>query len=421
MTAYLKAHYPVEFMAALLSGDIPGRNFKSKDALVEHLEDCQRMNITVVPPSVNTSDVDFAVDDGQIFFGLSAMKGCGGSAAEAVVNARNKGGHFKDIFDFCERIDQSLCSRAAMETLIKAGAMDCFQARRAQLFAVLDRALQSGASLAADRKSGQKNLFGAFAEEEKQVAKVVLPDLPEWPEREKLQYEKEVLGYYLSSHPLAEYERTLKRYCSHTTKGFSGVADRAEVILGGMITNIKLAHTKNGKPGAPTKYANFDFEDFDGMVRCIMWPDGFATMGHLVTHENIVVLRGVLDRRGGEEANVIVNELIPLNELASRYTSGIRVLLNQATQGQDILQRLYEVVRGYPGTSELNLVLDLEDGARVFMKSNKIRVEVNEELRTRLEDLVGPDHLQFIISKPKPQRTEGNRFPRRDQRAPAGA
>jgi DNA polymerase III subunit alpha len=418
MTAYLKAHYPVEFMAALLSGDITGRNFKSKDPLVEHLEDCQRMEITVVPPDVNSSDVDFAVAEGKIFFGLSALKGCGGSAAEAVVAARTKGGKFKDIFDFCERIDQSLCSRAAMESLIKAGAMDSFQARRAQLIGVLDRALQSGAALAADRKSGQKNLFGAFAEEETKVTKVVLPDIPEWPEREKLQYEKEVLGYYLSSHPLAEFERTLKRYCSHSTKGFSGVAERAEVILGGMITNIKMAHTKNSKPGAPTKYANFDFEDFDGMVRCIMWPDGFATMGHLVTQENIVVLRGVLDRRGGEEANVIVNELIPLNELASRYTSGIRVLLDQATQGADILQKLYEVLRGYPGSSDVNLVLNLEDGCRVFMKSNKMRVEVTEELRTRLDDLVGPDHLQFIISKPKPQRADNSKYPRR---APAGA
>src|SRR5687768_8910123 len=118
-TAYLKAHYPVEFMAALLSGDIEGRNFKRKDSLVEHRDDCQRMQIEIVPPDVNSSESEFAVRDGKILFGLAALKGCGGSASEAIVSARKKGGRFRDIFDFCERVDPASCSRAAIESLIK--------------------------------------------------------------------------------------------------------------------------------------------------------------------------------------------------------------------------------------------------------------------------------------------------------------
>jgi DNA polymerase III alpha subunit len=165
MTAYLKAHYPVEFMAALLSGDIPGRNFQKKDALVEHLEDCHRMGIDVQPPDVNRSGVDFTVAGGKIQFGLSAIKGCGGSAGEAIVAARGKGGPFRDLFDFCERVDSAGASRATIETLVKAGAFDGFGARRAQLVAAIDRAVQSGASLAADKKSGQKSLFGASDDE----------------------------------------------------------------------------------------------------------------------------------------------------------------------------------------------------------------------------------------------------------------
>ena len=143
-TAYLKAHYPVEFMAALLSGDIPGRNFVRKDALVEHMEDSTRMNITIVPPDVNLSQVDFAVVEGRIHFGLSAIKGCGGSASEAIVHERNRGGKFRDLFDFCERVDAAACNRATVETLVKAGAFDSFGARRSQLSAVIDRAIQSG-------------------------------------------------------------------------------------------------------------------------------------------------------------------------------------------------------------------------------------------------------------------------------------
>jgi DNA polymerase-3 subunit alpha len=422
MTAYLKAHYPLEFMAALLSGDIPGRNFKSKDALVEHLEDCERMNITVDPPNVNTSGVDFTVGEGKIFFGLSAVKGCGGSAAEAIVAGRAKGGPYRDIFDFCERVDISQCGRGSMEALIKAGAMDMFSPRRAPLAAVLDRALQSGQSAAADRKSGQKNLFGGFAEEEaKQPAKVVLPDVPEWPEREKLQAEKEVLGFYLTAHPLDEYKQTLQTYCSHTTGAIADVPDRAEVILGGMVGAIKHAHTKNGKPGAPTKYANFDFEDVDGVIRCICWPDGFATMGHLVVPEAILVMRGVIDRRGGDEANIIVNELIPLDELASRYTSGVKVRADVERHGPDILAKIYEVARAYPGSGRFKLVLTLSDGSMVYFgDSRKLKVDPNEEFRERIDNLLGRGNLQLLVDKPKPQAAQ----PRREfsrPKTPAGA
>ncbi|MEX0712876.1 MAG: DNA polymerase III subunit alpha, partial [Pirellulales bacterium] len=159
MTAYLKAHYPVEFMAALLSGDIPGRNFKKKDSLVEHLEDCRRMNMDVRPPDVNKGQGDFTVCDGKIHFGLAAIKGCGWPAALAISAERRKRGPFRDLFDFCERIDPAVAGRATIEALIKAGAFDSFGARRSQWMSVLERALQSGASASADRKSGQRGLF----------------------------------------------------------------------------------------------------------------------------------------------------------------------------------------------------------------------------------------------------------------------
>jgi DNA polymerase III subunit alpha len=155
-TAYLKTHYKVEFMAALLTGDIEGRNFKRKDSLVEHLEDCQRMSVTVLSPSVQTSTPEFGAVNGQIRFGLTAIKGCGKGAAEAIVAAREKGGPFKDLFDFCERIDASSCGKSTIETLIKSGAMDSFGAKRSQLVASIEKAIQNGASKQRDRKIGQK-------------------------------------------------------------------------------------------------------------------------------------------------------------------------------------------------------------------------------------------------------------------------
>ncbi|MCI0361217.1 MAG: DNA polymerase III subunit alpha [Planctomycetaceae bacterium] len=410
MTAYLKAHWPVEFMAALLSGDIQGRNFKTKDSLVEHLEDCERMGIEVLPPDVNRSQVDFAVVGGKIQFALSAIKGCGGSAGEAIATARKAGGPFQDLYDFCERVDSSGASKATIETLIKAGAFDSFGARRAQLAAIVDRAVQAGQSLAADKRSGQKSLFGGFGGDDEPAAKssAALPDVPEWPDRERAQKEKEVLGFYLTSHPLDEHKRTLATYCSHTTADIPAVKERDEVILGGMLSAIKFSNTKNPQPGKPSRYAMFDLEDVEGTIRCILWPEQFADMGHLVTPDRILVVRGVIDRRGGDEANLIVNELIELDQLDSRYTTGIVVRVREDQHGPDALERLREVVRTYPGNSELQLLLMLDSGSRVYLKSHRTRLSVTRELRDRLDDLLGPGNLQLITSPPKPAANQGN-------------
>ncbi|WP_442483078.1 DNA polymerase III subunit alpha [Aeoliella sp. SH292] len=402
MTAYLKAHYPVQFMAALLSGDIPGRNFKSKDSLVEHLEDCTRMNIEVVPPDVNRSFVDFAVREGKILFGMSAIKACGGGAAEAIVEAREKDGPFRSMFDFCERVDPSACNRAAIETLIKAGAFDSLGARRSQQMAVVERALQSGASKLKDRRAGQRGLFDAADEEETTTDTSVLPDVPEWEEKEKLTKEKEVLGYYLSSHPLTEFEQILRTNATHSSKTVNTLEHRTEVVLGGMLAAIKMSHTKNPKPGMPSKYAMWDLEDLDGIVRCIMWPEQFAQFGDNVIADAIVGVTAVVDRRpGAEEVNLIINELMPIEALAERYTSGLSVRVDEERHGVEKLAMLHEIVRGYPGNKSLRLTLVLSDGVTAHVESGK-RVDLNPELRRRIDELLGPGNAQPISSPPKP-------------------
>ncbi len=401
MTAYLKAHYSVEFMAALLSGDIPGRNFKSKDSLVEHLEDCNRMGIEVLPPDVNRSYSDFAVREGKILFGLCAIKGCGDGAAEAIVATRNAEGPFRSLFDFCQRVDPQACNRAAIETLIKAGAFDSLGAKRAQLMAALDRAMQAGASVLADRRSGQKGLFDEVEEEPDAVASD-LPDIPEWEDKQRLTSEKEVLGFYLTSHPLAEFESVLKTFCTHSSKSLLNLEHRTEVVLGGMLAAIKFSHVKNPKPGNPSKYAMWDLEDLDGIVRCIMWPEQFAQFGHLVTPDAIVGIRGAIDRRpGAEEVNLIVNELMPIGELQQRFTSGLVIRLDEGRHGLDILDPVHEIIRGYPGNKGLRLHLILTDGTSVHMETTK-SVDIVPELRERLEQLLGPGHFIPLGAPPKP-------------------
>ena len=415
MTAYLKAHYPVEFMAALLCGDIEGRNFKKKDSLVEHLEDCRRMNITVMPPDVNACDADFSVADGRIFFGLAGIKGCGGSAATALAAERRKNGPYRDLFDFCGRLDSQTVNRTAIESLVKAGAFDGLCPSRARQFAAVDKALQAAASVLADRKRGQKGLFDDSGEDEPEVAAApasLLPSVPDWDQREQMAGEKEVLGYYLSSHPLEEHEKTFKLYCSHNCVEAAALPHRTEVLLGGMLASIKFSHTKNPRPGQTnTKYAMWDLEDMAGIMRCILWPEDFAKHGHLVEADRIVVVRGAIDKRpGSEDANLIVNELLPLETLQQRFTKGIRLHVDETRHGERGLQGLYEILRGYPGECEVQLVLTLADRSRVVCGSSSIvRVAFDAEMQRRVREFLGDDCFKVITAEfkpapPKPQR-----------------
>jgi len=415
-TAYLKAHYKVEFMAALLTGDIPNRNFKRKDGLVEHLEDCQRMNIPVESPNVNTCRADFSVAKDKIFFGLSAIKGCGGSAAEAIAAQRIQNGPFRDIFDFCERVDVSQCGRATIEALIRAGGMDCFGARRSQLMAVVEKALQGGASKLKDRKSGQMSLFDDF-EEVVEDTKIVLPDIPEFPEKELLSMEKEVLGYYLTAHPLSAFETTLKAFCSHTSATIKLCKNRDEVLMGGMISSIKIAHTKNPKPGQSSKYANFDLEDMDGFVRSICWPDGMEKYGEMIQPDAVVLVRGKVDKRGEDEVNFIVDEMIPIAEADTKFTTGIHIMYDQQKHKPELINKIREVLRGYPGPRDVLFAIRLETGETVHVKSSKQRVVIGPELRTRLDDLLGPESHKLLMTKPKMKSGgNGDKYPVRAKR-----
>ena len=398
-TAYLKTHYPVEFMAALLTGDIPGRNFIRKDALIEHIEDCTRMEIEVIAPDVNSSGVKFVVADGNIHFALSAIKGCGGSTAISIVEERDKNGPYKDIFDFCERVESSKCNRSSVETLIKAGAMDSFGANRNQLLNVLDRAMQSGASALADKKAGQGNLFGGFEEDDEAEQVVDLPNVEELEERQKLIFEKEVLGYYLTSHPLAEYQAQLRQYCSHSTNRLGGLKDRDRISVGGMIASIKLSNVKRVRdPSQPTRYAMFDLEDVDGAIRCVMWPKEYAQHGNMIQADGVVVLQGSLDRRGGDEANLIVDRVIPIEQLdSSHLTTGICVRINQKAHGKEAVAKVYEIVRGYPGNRKLQLEIKLDDGMEVKLAAHKVRVDINDQLCKRLKDCLGENAFEMMV------------------------
>jgi DNA polymerase-3 subunit alpha len=429
-TAHLKTHFPTEFMAALLSGDITGRNFKKKDALVEHVEDCRRMGIEVAPPDVNASMADFSVSGGRILFGLAAIKGCGLQAAEAIVAERVKAGPFRDLHDFCGRLDPSLVNKTAIENLAKAGALDGLGGHRGALLAGVERAMAAGAAHLADRKSGQKNLFAAFDEPAGGAAEPVaaaLPDVPPLSDLEMRSGEKEVLGYYVHSHPLAEHQDLLDTLCTHGTAGLGAVKAKGEVVIGGLVSALKLSNTKQARPGSThTRYAMFDLEDMDGLVRTICWPEDYARLGEAIQPDAVILVAGSIDRRAGsEETNLVVNEIVPIAMARRLPTRSVTVKLTEGPHDTATLDHLAAVVGRHPGQVPLRLVIDLADGTRVLLEADRHRVAWSPELHAELATLLGPGHVRAAVAIGGRGRGEaggprGDAARRGQGRAPAG-
>ncbi len=358
------------------------------------------MNIPVTMPDLNRSYRDFRVDGEAILFALAAIKGCGAAAADAIVSERAASGPFDSIFELCERIPSTQCSRSTIESLIKAGALDSLGGSRAQHLAVLDRALQSGAAAQADKRRGQMSLFGE-SKHDPQVGSVfaMLPDLPEIESRKMLAAEREVLGFYLSSHPLEQHRAAIARFVTHTTAQANHSKDRESVTMGGMISAIKFSNTRPREPNSPIKYAMFDLEDLDGSIRCIQWPGEFAEQGTLIQTDAVVVIQGIIDRRGGDEANLIAKRVIPLNQTEQFLTAGIRLRLTQPEHSESTVRSVYEIVRGYPGAKCIELDFVLDNGLRVRSECGK-QVELSEELLQRLQSLLGGGCVESILAGP---------------------
>ncbi len=374
-TAYLKAHYPYEFMAALLSCGM-----ESSDRIAEHTDDCRRMGIEILPPDVNTSDVEFRVVQESppaatgaadpdslprtLAFGLGAIKGVGGAAMQALVDERAANGPFKDIFDLCERVDPKQLTKGMLEILIKAGALDNFGPNRAQHTLVVDRAIQAAAAALRDRAAGQMSLFGE-PEPATDVASsgetgASLPPADDWTHSQKLSAEREVFGFYLTSHPLAEFAGELAGLATHTTAALRDIDDGKDVIIGGMISSIKKSQTKNPSRNGNSRYVNFDLEDAHGVVRCILWPDDFALHGEKIVADAICVLEARVDRRS-REPNLIVNKFYTLEEAERKFTKQVAVKFRRGFHTEEDMRRVRDVLARHPGGTSVAIVIETWD------------------------------------------------------------
>jgi DNA polymerase-3 subunit alpha len=390
-TAYLKAHYPVEFMAALLTYEMG-----DTDKVAEYMDECRRMGITVAPPDASESESDFTVAGDQIRFGLAAVKGIGERAVEAITAARRQVGRFRSLFQFCENVDFGVINRAVVESLVKCGAFDSTGARRSQLAAVLDRALALGSATQDDRRKGQMNFFDAMAPGAT-PDEPALPDIPEWSESRLAQSEKESLGFYVKHHPLAQHAPALRHFATATTADLEQLPQDTEVILGGLIKTVRVIITKTGR-SAGSKMAVFDLEDLAGTAGCVVFPNQYAEFQEVLEADRVVFVRGQVDRQR-EEPQVRVSEVLDLDEGRRKFSKAVVIRLFEEALGDELLMALRETVASHPGPLPLYIELEDKAGGRALIRAgDNLRVSMDAAFRRDIESLLGDGHMMLTAN-----------------------
>ncbi len=400
-TAYLKTHFPSEFMAALLSSEMDGA--ERDKYFVDHIDDCRRMGIEVLQPDINAGELAFSVKEpGKIHFGLGAIKGVGTKAIEAIIKARNEGGPFRSLDDFFERIPPNAVSQGCVETLIKAGAFDSLGARRSQLLAILPRAVQGGQALQKVRQSNQKHMFDMFdtsasaAIDGPSTATIPLPDIPELPDAQRLAEEKKALGFYMTSHPLTRHSALLQALASHQVADLGGVGDKVEIVLGGMVSGLQVRNVQKSRDGG-TRMGKMTFEDLSGTMPAMLWPSDFAKYESILKEDFIGFVKGTLSRRN-EPPELVITKVIPLDRGPTELSKGVMVRLHKGSTQPNDLDRLLRTVRAYPGNLDLYLeVLGLARARRAIYKAGaNLKIRHDERMLSDLESAFGAENVRLI-------------------------
>jgi DNA polymerase-3 subunit alpha len=398
-TAYMKAHWPVEFMAALLTYEMD-----NTDKIVEYIAECQAMGIEVLAPDANESGVDFTPlykksaegEKGVIRFGLAAVKGVGGKAVEHIIQAREKIGRFKSLFHFCENVDLRAVNKQVLEALIKAGAFDRLGGNRHQMMVGLEKAMEVGASLQSDKVTGQMNFFGQmsaeldYAEDHKR-----LPEVAPWPEPQLLAYEKEVLGFYVTSNPLSHHAEEINDYSTANTAHLARGNGEKEVVVGGMITRVRYNITKSGR-NAGSKMAVFVLEDLQGTIEVVLFPEVLNQFASLVAEDTIVFVKGKTDYRR-ERTNILASELIPLERARERLAKGVRIKLDARDVTQEKVIKIRSICRHHRGDRPFSVVVQTDRG-RVYATADRaLSVNPDIDFCREMKQLVGEEN--FALAK----------------------
>jgi DNA polymerase-3 subunit alpha len=372
-TAWLKAHYPAEYMAALLTSVK-----RDKDRTALYLNECRRMEIEVLVPDVNQSDVDFVVADGKIRFGLSAVRNVGEGVTDRIIEERKRGGPFTDFVDFCERVPLEVLNRRTIESLIKAGAFDSLGHTRKGLAERFEEIVDAIVQRRRNEEMGQFSLFGG-GDAEAPGGSYEIPD-DEWPQRTLLAHEKEMLGLYVSDHPLLGAAAALRAKGVTPVPALWEMNDGAAVTVGGLVTGVTRRYTRNGEP-----MVFFQLEDLEGSVEVVCFPRVVADDGLSVREDAVVVVTARLDHRG-DDVKLIARRV----ETVEVTDQVLQLEVPTERISPELVRRLKGVLANHPGTTPVMLHLVKDDRRRVVRLSDDLRVEARSALYAELRELLGP-------------------------------
>jgi len=396
-TAYMKTHWPIEFMAALLTYEMG-----NTDKVVEYIAECTEMGIEVLAPDINESGVDFTPlykneDDtknkkGVIRFGLAAVKGVGEKAVEQIIAARQEIGRFQSLFHFCENVDLRAANKQVIEALIKAGAFDRLGGNRAQMMAGFENAMQVGASLQADKHNGQMSFFGQTGDGDYSQDHQRLPDVPPWPELQMLAFEKQVLGFYVTSNPLSHHAETINLYSTLNSSQLAEASQDRQIIIGGMITKIRFNLTKTGR-NAGSKMAYFALEDLQGQVEVVMFPDVLNRFSDSLKADTVVFVKGKLDYRR-EKPNILAVELITLDEVREKLAAKVRIRLDAKDVTKEKVATIKSICRSHRGRSPVYVAIRTDKGRVYATADRELSVNPDLDFCEEMKELVGEGNLQ---------------------------
>ena len=389
-TAYLKANFPIEFMTALLTSERA-----NTDKVVIYKEETERMGINVLPPDVNESEMKFTVVGENIRFGLSAVKNVGEGAIESILAAREKLGKFTSLYNFCENIDSRLVNKKVLESLIKCGAFDCFKLYRSQLLVILDKAMEMAGNLQKDRSNGQLSFFDNLGDSRTELKNDFkdIPDIKEWPESQLLSFEKQMLGFYVTGHPLAKYEKILKTFSTLNTARLKEGAENQSISIGGIITKLKNTVTKKSNE----KMAITMLEDLDGTVEVLVFPKTYENYGKYVRKDAIVFVKGRLSLRE-ERPKIIADEITPLEMAQQKYTTALIIKLVTTGLEKESLFSLKDLLTKHHGEIPVFIDFNMPEGKKALVELGRdYSVEPKEELVHQIEDMFGSDVVQFKV------------------------
>src|SRR5690242_4754502 len=388
-TAFLKTHYPVEFMAALLTS-VTGNT----DEVVKYINECREMGIAVEAPDINVSDANFTPHGAAIRFGLAAVKNVGHNAIESIVAARKELGRFQSIYQFCEKVDLRLLNKRVLESLIKSGAMDSL-GRRAQLMEVLDKAMERAAKAQRDAESGQHGLFGVFQQEHEHAHNDHLPEVPDWDEHQRLAAEKEILGFFITGHPLEKYRDKLRDLNARAAEEIGqmkySTGKDEELCIGGIIANVRVLKSKRGD-----LYAQATLEDMTGSLDMLVFPDAYKRLGERLKLEVPVLVRSGVRVEEGASPKLTVSDIIPLEDARPKLANHLRIRIPLETATELTVDELFALCTQRKGAAKVLFDVERQGDFMVVMEAEGYNVQPDRSFIDRVEELCGRGSVRII-------------------------